>query len=385
MSKENRRVLTGSHYYTGNDAACEGALAAGLKFFAGYPITPSSELAERMSRRLPKLGGIFIQMEDELASMCALVGASWGGVKSMTCTSGPGFSLMQENIGLAAMMEAPCVVLNVQRGGPSTGLPTIIGQGDVMQARWGSHGDYEIIALSPNSPQECFDLTIEAFNFSEKYRVPAIFLMDECVGHMTERVVIPKESEIKLIERKRARGKKENYLPFKADKTLVPPMVSAGEGYNVHITGLTHDEKGYPVINAEAQEPLVRRLCDKIRNNADDITMLEENGLDDAEIVLIAYGATSRSARSAMRFAREKGIKVGLLRFITIWPFPEKFIKELAEKIKAFVVAEVNYGQIALEVERCAGGKAETYLVQKMGGALHTPQEIMDKIMEVAT
>ncbi len=385
MSKENRRVLTGSHYYTGNDAACEGALAAGLKFFAGYPITPSSELAERMSRRLPKLGGIFIQMEDELASMCALVGASWGGVKSMTCTSGPGFSLMQENIGLAAMMEAPCVVLNVQRGGPSTGLPTIIGQGDVMQARWGSHGDYEIIALSPNSPQECFDLTIEAFNFSEKYRVPAIFLMDECVGHMTERVVIPKESEIKLIERKRARGKKENYLPFKADKTLVPPMVSAGEGYNVHITGLTHDEKGYPVINAEAQEPLVRRLCDKIRNNADDITMLEENGLDDAEIVLIAYGATSRSARSAMRFAREKGIKVGLLRLITIWPFPEKVIKELAEKIKAFVVAEVNYGQIALEVERCAGGKAETYLVPKMGGALHTPQEIMDKIMEVAT
>lgn len=383
MSNENNRVLTGAHYYTGNDASCEGAVAAGLRFFGGYPITPSSELAERMSRRLPKVGGVFIQMEDELASMCAIVGASWAGVKSMTCTSGPGFSLMQENIGLGVMMEAPCVVVNVQRAGPSTGLPTLIGQGDVMQARWGSHGDYEIIAVSPNSPQECFDLTIEAFNFAEKYRVPVIVLMDECVGHMTERVVIPKENDIKLIERKKPKGKKDKYLPFKTDKTLVPPMIAAGEGYNVHITGLTHDEKGYPVINSEAQEPLVRRLCDKIRDNAKDIIMLEETNLDDAEIVVISYGATSRSARSAMQLARERGVKVGLLRLITIWPFPEQRIRELSNKVKAFVVPEVNYGQIVLEVERCAGGNTDAHLVPKMGGALHTPHEILDKIMEV--
>lgn len=382
---ENKRVLTGPHYYTGNDASCEGALAAGCEFFAGYPITPASELAERMSRRLPKVGGIFIQMEDELASMAAILGASWAGVKSMTATSGPGFSLMQENIGLGAMMETPCVIVDVQRGGPSTGLPTLIGQGDVMQARWGSHGDYEIIALSPNSPQECFDLTIEAFNLSEKYRVPVILLMDECVAHMTERVVIPKESEIKLVQRKKPKGKKEKYLPYKADDNLVPPMVAAGEGYNIHITGLTHNEKGYPVITPECQETLVRRICDKIRKNADDIIMLEENNVEEADIVVIAYGATSRSARSAIRLARENGINVGLLRLITIWPFPEKYIRRLAEKIKAFVVAEVNYGQIGFEVERCASGKAEIHLVPKMGGALHTPQEILDKIQEVTT
>jgi 2-oxoglutarate ferredoxin oxidoreductase subunit alpha len=249
MKADPKGVLTGAHYLDGDFACAEGAIAAGCRFFAGYPITPSTEVAERVSERFPHVGGLFIQMEDEIASSIAILGASWAGSKAMTVTSGPGFSLMMEHIGLATMLETPCVFINVQRGGPSTGLPTLTGQGDMMQVRWGSHGDYEIIALSPNSPQECFDLTIKAFNLSEKYRVPTFVMTDECVGHMTEKVVIPPADRIDLIERKWYTGPREEYLPFKHDRDLIPYMVRAGEGYRFHVTGLTHNERGYPVMN----------------------------------------------------------------------------------------------------------------------------------------
>ncbi len=377
-------VLTGTHFLTGNDAAAEGAISAGCRFFAGYPITPSTEIAERVSRRFPQIKGSYIQMEDEIASMAAILGASWAGVKSMTATSGPGFSLMQENIGLGVMLETPTVVVNVQRGSPSTGIPTSVGQSDVMQARWGSHGDYELIALVPNCPQECFDLLIEAFNFSEKYRVPVVVLMDECVSHMSEKVVIPKEKEIKTINRKKPKTPPKNYKPFKPDKDMIPPMAVAGEGYKIHVTGLTHNEKGYPVMTAECHEPLVRRLCDKIRNNVKAITKVDEYLMEDAEIVVIAYGSVSRSAMTTVKMARKKGIKAGLLRLITLWPFPDHKIKELAKRVKGFVVAEINYGQIYYEVERCASEKNKVVLVPLTGGRLHTPEEILNGIKEAS-
>lgn len=379
----NSNVLTGTHFMAGNAAAAEGALAAGCLFYAGYPITPSTELAERMSRRLPQIGGAFIQMEDEIGSMAAIIGGSWAGKKSMTATSGPGISLMQENIGLAAITEAPCVIVNVQRGGPSTGLPTLVGQQDVMQARWGSHGDYEIIAVSPNSVQECFDLTLEAFNYAEKYRTPVIVLMDECVSHMWEKVVVPEKEQLNIFDRKRPAGPKEGHKPYQTDGDLIPPMAAAGEGYKIHITGLTHDEKGYPVINAAAQEKLVRRLCDKIRLNAEEIIRTEDYLLDDAEVVVVAFGSVSRSAKRAVRIAREKGIKAGLMRLVTIWPFCEKKIEQLSERVKAIVVAEINYGQIYYEVDRCTHGRTKVKLCSKLGGELHRPDEILKDIEEV--
>jgi len=321
-------------------------------------------------------------MEDELASIAALIGAAWGGVKSMTVTSGPGFSLMMENIGLACMLETPLVIANVQRGGPSTGLPTLTGQQDMMQAKWGSHGDYQIIALSPDSPQECFDLTIEAFNLSEIYRVPAFVMTDECVGHMTEKVIIPPADEIELVERKLYTGPKDKYLPFKPDKDMIPFMVKVGEGYHFHITGLTHDERGYPVINAECQDVCVRHLVDKIKMNADKIIKIEEDQIDTAEIVIISYGITSRVTTRAVRKAREAGIKVGTIRLITVWPFPEKRIRELAKKVKAFVVPEINYGQMVFEVERCAAGQAPAIHIPHCGGWVHDPDDILKAIKE---
>lgn len=377
-------VLTGSHYIDGDYAIAEGGLAAGCRFFAGYPITPSTETAERFSERIPHVGGVFIQMEDELASIAALIGAAWGGKKTMTVTSGPGFSLMMENIGLACMMEVPLVIANVQRGGPSTGLPTLTGQQDMMQAKWGSHGDYEIIALSPDSPQECFDLTIEAFNLSETYRVPVFVMADECVGHMHEKVVIPPAEEIEVVERKWYEGPKDKYMPYKLDKDGIPFMVKAGDGYRFHTTGLTRDERGYPVINAECQSVVVPHLVDKIINNADKIIMLEEDEMDGAEIVVISYGITSRVAIRAVQQARKAGIKVGTLRLKTVWPFPEKRIKQLAKKIKAFVVPEINYGQVVLEVERCAAGKAPAFHVPHCGGWVHDPNDILNVIKEAA-
>ncbi len=382
MKADPKGVLTGEHYLDGDHACAEGALAAGCRFLAGYPITPSTEMAERISERFPEVGGIFIQMEDELGSMAAVVGAAWGGAKSMTVTSGPGFSLMMENIGLAAMMEIPCVIVNVQRGGPSTGLPTLPGQADMMQARWGSHGDYEIIALSPNSPQECFEVVIEAANLSEKYRVPVMVMTDECVGHMTEKVVIPKADEIEIYPRRYTKLSPSKYLPFKSGEDLVPEMVKAGDGYKIHITGLTHDEKGYPVMSWETQEKLVRRLVEKIRLNADQIIHTEEIDIGDAEVVVLSYGISSRVAIPAIQKARKEGIKVGQLRLVIVWPFPEKKIRELAKKIKAFVVPEINYGQMVLEVERCAAGKAKAILVPHGGGWVHDPEDIYKAIKE---
>ena len=382
VKADPKGVLTGAHFLDGDFALAEGALAAGCRFFAGYPITPSTETAERFSERIPTVGGVFIQMEDEIASIAALIGAAWGGKKVMTVTSGPGFSLMMENIGLACMMEVPLVIANVQRGGPSTGLPTLTGQQDMMQVKWGSHGDYEIIALSPDSPQECFDLTIEAFNLSETYRVPTFVMTDECVGHMHEKVVIPPADRIELVERKWYTGPKTEYLPYKSDEDLVPFMIKAGDGYRFHTTGLTHDERGYPVINAEVQDTCVTHLKEKIIKNADKIIRFEEKDTDNAEVIVISYGITSRVAVKAVQAAKKAGIKVGTLRLITIWPFPGKRIKELAKKVKAFVVPEINYGQMVLEVERCVAGQAKVIGVRHCGGWVHNPQDILEKIKE---
>ncbi len=384
MKADPAGVLTGVHFLDGDHACCEGALAAGCRCAFGYPITPSTEVVERIARRLPTVGGIFLQMEDEIASSIAIQGASWGGKKVMTVTSGPGMSLMMEHIGLAAMTETPCVFVNVQRGGPSTGLPTLTAQGDMMQARWGSHGDYEIIAICPNSPQECFDLTILAFNLAERYRLPVMFMMDESVGHMTERVVIPEADEIEVAERKHPdEPPSDDYELYKADESLVPPMPPVGEGYRFHVTGLTHDDKGYPAMDAAAQEKLVRRLVDKVRKNADDIVRNEEYELEDAEVVLVAYGITSRIVIRAMELARAKGLKVGVFRPVVVWPFPERRLRELAERVEAFVVVELNYGQVALEVERLAAGRARTVLIGHGGGDLHDPEDILRKVEEI--
>ncbi len=377
-----RKLLAGEFFMNGDIACAEGAISAGCRFFAGYPITPATEIAERMAERLPEIKGTFIQMEDEIASMNAVLGASWGGVKAMTATSGPGFSLMMENLGLGIMLETPCVLADVQRAGPSTGLPTLVAQGDMMQARWGSHGCYGIIALSPSSPQEMYEFTIKAFNLSEKYRVPVLLMADEAVGHMSEKVVIPPPEEIKLFPRRKPRVPPEEYLPYVPDADLVPPMANAGEGYRFHVTGLTHDERGYPVMTAEAQDKLVRRLVQKIEKNRDDIIEIEKDGIDDAEVVVCAYGISARISKFAVELARRKGIKVGMLKLITVWPFPEETIKRIARQIKAFIVPEINCGQIALEVERCAGGKAETILVPHMGGGVHRPESILDAIKE---
>ena len=384
MQADPAGVLTGAHYLDGDFACGEGAMAAGCRFVGGYPITPSTEVVERISRRFPMIGGTFIQMEDELASMAAVVGASWTGTKALTVTSGPGFSLMMENIGLAAMMETPCVVVNVQRGGPSTGLPTMAGQADMMQARWGSHGDYELIALCPQSPQEAFDLMIDAFNLSELYRVPVMFMMDECVGHMTEKVVIPEADQIEIVPRKLTSRSVGEYLPYYADRQSIPEFARAGDGYRFHTTGLTHDERGYPVMSAECQEKCVRRLVEKIRNNADAIVRFEESETEGAEVVLVAYGIAARVTQMGMEIAGKRGVKVGMIRLIVAWPFPEKRIRELAGEVKAFVVPEINYGQMVLEVERCAAGKASTVLVPHGGGGVHDPETIAEEILRAA-
>jgi 2-oxoglutarate ferredoxin oxidoreductase subunit alpha len=335
-----------------------------------------------MARRLPQVQGICIQMEDEIASVAAILGASWGGTKSMTATSGPGFSLMMENIGLGMMTETPCVIVDIMRGGPSTGLPTLVGQADVMQARWGSHGDYGVIALSPSSPQEMFDLTIRAFNLSETYRLPVFVLGDELVGHMSEKVIIPSPDQIQVVSRPRPDQPAEAFLPFMAGEDLVPPMACAGEGYRVHVTGLTHDEQGYPLVTPAVHERTVRRLSDKIRVNAKKIIQVEEIEIFDARVVVVAYGCTSRAAREAVNLLRSQGKKVGFLRLITLWPFPEEKVRRIAKGASAFIVPEINYGQMAYEVERCAQGRAETVLLPLMGGTIHTPQDIMEAVQE---
>jgi 2-oxoglutarate ferredoxin oxidoreductase subunit alpha len=367
----------------GNEACVEGAIAAGMKFFAGYPITPSTEIAEISAEKLPRIGGKFLQMEDEIAGMAATIGASLTGLKSMTATSGPGFSLKQENIGYAAIAEIPCVIVNVQRGGPSTGQPTSPAQGDVMQARWGTHGDHPVIALTPSSVRETFDLTVKAFNMAEKYRTPVILLMDEVIGHMREKVQLPDPSEIEIIDRKRPDCSSEEYLPFKPDEDLVPPMADFCTGYRYHVTGLIHDETGFPSNSTAEADKLIRRLCNKVEMHKDDIISWEEENAEDAEVLILSYGCVSRAAKSAMKALRKRGIKVGIFRPITIWPFPEKRLRELAEKVNTIIVAEMNLGQLVLEVERICNNITKIDRVNKVNGEIIYPEEIIRKIEEV--
>jgi 2-oxoglutarate ferredoxin oxidoreductase subunit alpha len=384
MKADPRGVLTGKHFMDGDHACCEGALAAGARFAAGYPITPSTEVVERFAARVPTVGGCFIQMEDELSASITLQGAVWGGAKAFTVTSGPGFSLMMEHIGYAAMTETPCVFVDVQRGGPSTGLPTLPAQADMMQARWGSHGDYQIIALCPNSPQECFDLTVRAFNLAEEFRVPVMFMMDEVVGHMTEKVVIPSAEEIDVTPRKLTHKKASDYLPYGTNGDLVPEMARAGEGYKFHVTGLTHDERGYPNMTAPVQDKLVHRLRNKIADAADRIALYEAEELDNADVVVVSYGITSRVAQRAIELARAQGLRVGKFRLITVWPFPEKQITEIAGQVRGLVVPELNLGQMVREVERAAAGRCRVSSVPHAGGGVHRPEDILRAIVEAS-
>ncbi|MCK5254533.1 MAG: 2-oxoacid:acceptor oxidoreductase subunit alpha [Deltaproteobacteria bacterium] len=364
----------------GNEACVEGGLAAGVRFFAAYPITPANEIGEIFSERLPEIGGKFIQMEDEIASIGAIIGASIGGVKSMTATSGPGFSLMQEHVGFAAIAETPCVVVNVMRGGPSTGLPTRPSQGDVMQARWGTHGDHPIIVLCPHSVRETFDLTIVAVNFSEKYRVPVILLMDEVIGHMREKMKLPRPESIEIIDRIKPDVPPDWYKPFEDNKTGVPPMANFGEGYRYHITGLTHDVMGFPTSKPDEIKACIERLFRKITLGLKDIQLWEQVMTDDAEVVIVAYGCVARTAKQVVMELRKKGVKVGLLRLITIWPFPRRAFEPLTKKGKKLLVPEMNMGQIYREVLRVNEGRAEVVKVSRIDGELITPQEIVDAL-----
>jgi 2-oxoglutarate ferredoxin oxidoreductase subunit alpha len=366
-----------THFWQGNEACAEAAIIAGCRFFAGYPITPANEISELLALRLPQVGGIFMQMEDEIASIGAVVGASWAGVKAMTATSGPGFDLMQETIGWAFMTETPCVIVDVQRAGPSTGQATKCGQGDVMQARWGTHGDYSAIALSPNSVQEMFELTIKAFNLSEKYRTPVILLTDEIVVHMREQITLPRLERIKIINRRKP--KKEEKAFFGLDE--VPPMPAVGEGFNIAVTGSTHDEYGIRFTAEQSvHSRLVERLNNKVENHADEMADVEYYNIDDCKVGIVSFGCTSRAIYEAAERAEAKGIKTGYVRLKTIWPFPEKPVKRLAEEAKKIIVPEMNLGQIFYEVERVACQTKVVPLNKIGGGELITPEEILAKI-----
>jgi 2-oxoglutarate ferredoxin oxidoreductase subunit alpha len=367
----------------GNEACAHGAVYAGVKFFAGYPITPSTEVAEVLSVELPKIGGKFIQMEDEIGAMAAVIGASLTGSKSITATSGPGFSLKQELIGYACIAETPCVIINVMRGGPSTGMPTGPGQSDVMQARWGTHGDHAAIALVPSTCQEIFSETVRAFNLAEKYRMPVQVLFDEIVGHMRERVEFPEPGELEVIDRQAPDVSPEEYKPYDASKGQVPPLASFGSGYKFHVTGLNKAADGFPTTKAELVDAEERRQIDKVMDNAADIEKNEEFMTEDAEVIIWAYGSTSRSAHYAVNELRSQGIKAGLFRPITLWPFPEKRTLELAEQGKAIVVPEMNLGQMIFEVDRVSQGKCKIAGVHRVDGEPVNPGEIMAKVKEV--
>jgi len=364
----------------GNQAIAEGAIAAGCRFYAGYPITPSTEVAEILSNRLPEENGVFVQMEDEIASMAAIIGASLGGMKAATATSGPGFSLMQENLGYAVGSEIPCVVINVQRVGPSTGLPTKAAQGDIMQARWGTHGDHPIIALSPGSVQDCFDLTVKAFNFAEKYRTPVIFLADALVSSLQEKIAVPDAAELEIYHRPTPAESPKDYKAFAFTKGEVAPLAAFGEGYRYHVTGLLHDEKGYPTEDSELVAQWWDHMHSKIADNLDDILLYEEVALDDADIALVAYGGTAMAADHAVALAREQGIRLGLLKLQTIWPFPEQRVKKLAQNVRRIIVPELNFGQIRSEVERAGAGQAIVEGIHKADGNQITPAEILSLV-----
>jgi 2-oxoglutarate/2-oxoacid ferredoxin oxidoreductase subunit alpha len=370
-------------FWSGNEIVAEAALAAGCRFYAGYPITPSSEIAHVMSERLPEVGGSFIQMEDEIASMGAIIGASLTGKKSMTATSGPGFSLKMENIGYAYMAEVPCVVVNVMRGGPSTGLPTALAQADVMQARWGTHGDHPTIALVPAYHREIYLCTIKAFNYAEKYRIPVMLLLDEVLGHLSEGMKVPDPSEYEIFNRLKPSVPPEKYFPYDSSSGDVPPMANYFEGYRFHVTGLNHTKTGFPTTDPQICQKEEERMIRKVTRDAEQLADLEAYKLEDAEIAVFSFGSTARGARVAVDEARKQGLKVGLLRAITLWPFPDRQVRELAARIKAWVVPEVNLGQMILEVERASHRDMPLVGVNHVGGVPIPPNEILNKIKEV--
>lgn len=367
----------------GNEAIVEGALRAGCRFFAGYPITPATEISELLSVKLPQVGGTFIQMEDEIGSMAAIIGASLAGVKSMTATSGPGFSLMQENLGFAIIAEVPCVVVNAMRGGPSTGLPTSPSQSDVMQARWGTHGDHPIIVLCPSTVRECYDFTIKAFNISEKFRNPVIMLVDEVVAHMREKITIDEGEEVQIFNRVKPTVPPEWYIPYEDTPSGIPAMANFGEGYRYHVTGLTHDVRGFPTSRPDEIDPFIRRLFRKISQHFSEIQFGEFFKTDDAEVSIIAYGCVARSAKRAAMDARERGIKVGLLKLNTLWPFMRTAVEKILQKSRTIIVPEMNMGQISREVKRVNKGPAKIFTINKIDGTIITPEEILERIKEV--
>lgn len=367
----------------GNEACVHGALYAGMEFFAGYPITPSTEIAEVSSELLPRIGGKFIQMEDEIAGIAACIGGAIAGKKSMTATSGPGFSLKQENIGYACIAEIPCVIVNVQRSGPSTGLPTSPAQGDYMQARWGTHGDHPVIALSPTTVRETFELTVKAFNFAEKFRTPVILLMDEVVGHLRENMVVPEPGELEVIDRKRPDCPPEEYRAYAMTEDLVPPMADFGTGYRYNITGLFHDETGFPTNNTEVAGKQLDRIMKKVDNNFDEINIYEEYMLEDAQYAFITFGGMARSVKEAIRSLRKKGIRVGAFIPKTVWPFPEKQVEKLVSDMDSVFVAEMNLGQMILEVQRASKDRTKIHAINKANGEVITPEEIINSFMEV--
>ncbi len=377
------RPKTRPRLLQGNEAIARGALAAGCDFFAGYPITPASEITEIMSFELPARGRPFIQMEDEIASLGACLGASLAGARAMTATSGPGFSLMQENLGYGIITETPVVVVNVQRAGPSTGMPTNVAQGDVQQARWGTHGDHPAIVLCPSSVAECFELTIKAFDFSERFRTPVILLGDELVAHMRETVRLPDEDAVKVTARRRPDVPPEWYHPYKTDGSLVPDLADLGRGYRYHVTGLVHDEKGFPTRRPDEAGPFYDRLFQKVARHFDELQLVERTGLDDARKVIIAYGCVSRSAKAAVRLGREKGLKVGLLSLKTLWPFPRGEVERALAGRRAALVPELNMGQISREVKRVNDGRTKVVRYGKTDGTMITPDEILARLREL--
>ncbi|HIJ77473.1 MAG TPA: 2-oxoacid:acceptor oxidoreductase subunit alpha [Deltaproteobacteria bacterium] len=367
----------------GNEAIVEGALAAGCRFFAGYPITPATEISEVMSYRLPAVDGAFIQMEDEIASLGAVIGASLAGVKSMTATSGPGFSLMQENLGFACAAEVPCVIVNVMRGGPSTGLPTRVSQGDVMQARWGTHGDHPVIVLAASTTQDCFTTTVRAFNLSEKYRTPVILLADEVVAHTREKIYLPRPEEVEVIDRIRPNMPPDWYIPYEDNSRGVPPMSVFGDGYRYHVTGLTHDVRGFPTERSDEIAAFMGRLFRKITQHLLDIQQIEEEMTEDAEVLVIAYGCVSRSARRAVREARERGVKAGLIQLITLWPFPRQAVEPVLRRARVALVPELNMGQMSREIKRISQGATRIETLNRVDGNLITPGQILTRLVRM--
>lgn len=375
--------MTEVRLMSGNEAVVEGALRAGCDFFGGYPITPSSEILEGLSSALPARGGTFVQMEDEIAAMASVIGASLAGAKALTATSGPGFSLKQENIGFAVMAETPCVIVNVMRGGPSTGLPTHSSQGDVMQARWGTHGDHPVIALAPSTSTEAMELTVRAFNLAERYRMPVMLILDEVLGHGSERVRIPPDGHFELVQRKRPDVPPEQYLPYEDTADGVPPMADFGSGYRWHVTGLTHGPDGFPSNKPDVGERLHRRLISKVERDLEALYQVTSTGMDDARVALVAYGSTARSARRATTILRERGVAAGLMRPSVLWPFYDAPYLAMARKVDQIVVVEMNAGQLSLEVERAVAGQAPVTQIGRLNGELLSPYEIADAVAEV--